>query len=291
MLLRLFLLETRRLILSWRFIVALLILLAFSAYSLYSASQQLAQEREYIEANPSSANGALFAQGALTLRASQWLPLTVPLVAGLAAAGSLAADRRRGYVPLVLARGVPRWQYMLAKGGAMATCAALSVISGGLLFMLLAWLVLLPGRAPVEQYLVGPTDAQGNIITLPLEQGSFPGPYPMLFAQSPLLNDLASLVLVSSGAAALALTGLIVSALVSNEYVAIITPFAVVLLGLLFFTVTADAISPYTYMEVWYRYHSNVVNAPAFTPFAYWLLFGVVATGIGGVLFTRQEVS
>jgi ABC-type transport system involved in multi-copper enzyme maturation permease subunit len=290
MLIRLFLLEVRRLVLGWRFVVALLILLAFSGYSLYNAYQQLMQAREYITTTPSGAPNTMFAQGALSVHASQWLPLTVPLVAGLVAAGSLAADRRRGYVPLVLARGISRWQYMLVKGGAMAISAALAIVLGGVLFLLLAWLVLLPGRAPLEQYLLG-VDVQGNQFTLPLEQGNFPGPYPVLFAQNPFLHDIVSLAIVALGAAALALTGLIVGALVANEYIAIITPLVVVLLGLLFFTVTADAISPYTYMDVWSRYRTVTEQVPPFTPFAYWLLFGVVVAGIGNALFTRQEVS
>jgi ABC-type transport system involved in multi-copper enzyme maturation permease subunit len=290
MFIRLFFLELRRLVLGWRFAAALLILLAFSGYSLYSAYQELAQVREDITTDPANAPPTLFVQGALSVHASQWLPMTVPLVAGLVAAGSLARDRRWGYVPLVLSRGVSRWNYMLAKGLAMASSAALAVLLGGLLFLFLAWLVLLPGRPPLEQYLLG-TDAQHNFITLPLEQGSFPGPYPLLFAQSPVLGDVTSLAIIALGAAALALTGLIVGALVSNQYIAIIAPFAVVLLGLLFFTVKADAVNPYTYMDVWSRYRTIMVDAPASTPFVYWIIFGALAMGIGSALFTRQEVS
>lgn len=290
MFIRLFVLELHRLVLGWRFVAALLIMLALSAYSLYSAYQGLIDpsmrdQWPFIGVPPT-----VYAQGALSVHASQWLALTAPLVAGLVAAGSLAADRRRGYVQMVLARGVSRWNYMLAKGGAMAMSAAFAVFLGGLIFMLLARGLLLPDRPPLEQRLLI-KDEQGNQIIAPT-YSYIPSPYPTLFEHNPVLGDLASLAIVALGAAALALTGLIVGALVSSEYIALVVPFAVVVLGLLFFTIYADAISPYTYMEVWNRYPNRMLpGTPPFIPFVYWLVFGALAVGVGGTLFTRREVS
>lgn len=178
MTMRLIWFEWRRLVVRPRFVAALLVMLGLSILKVYD-------ERSFTA-------GTAHFQGALSMAAADWLPLTTPLVVGIVAAGSLAEDRRRNYTTLVLARGFSRRRYILAKASAMALASALVMLLGCVIFLCIAAATLPAGRTPFEDG-VG-LDALGNQITIPAA-AFYPGPIPRLYAYSPLLSDGVSVVL------------------------------------------------------------------------------------------------
>lgn len=267
-------LELRRLILRPRFLLVLALMLGLSVYSIYN-------ELSYTV-------GGAHVQGALSLTANDWLPLTLPLVVGVVAAGSLAEDRRRGYVPLVLARGVSRRQYLLAKGTAMSLSSALAIGIGCLVFLAIAALTLPAGRTPFSDG--SGIDAAGNEVIIPAAQ-FYPGPLPNLFAYSPFLNDLLSISMLMFAAGALALTGLIVGTIVPNEYVATATPFLLVVMALFVFTNGMDFIGLYTYIDIWIQYKSTLpAQVLGYAAFVYWLVFGLAMFATACWFFVRREI-
>lgn len=273
MLHRLIWLETRRLITQYRFAVMLVVMLGLSIYQVYS-------ERSFTD------GGARF-EGAIAMAASDWLPFTTPLVVGVVAAGSFAEDRRRGYVPLVLARGFSRRQYIVAKGTAMALTSALAMLLGCLIFLVVAAVGLLPGRTSFESF--QRIDPSGQPL-LPVAT-FYPGPIPSLFGYSPILNDMLSIGLVMLAAAALAMVGLLTGAIVANEYIAAATPFFLVLITMFAFVGWADALSLYTYLDMWIQYRNRMPrNTLPYAILIYWPLFGFFIFSIADMLFTRREL-
>lgn len=266
--------ETRRLISQLRFRVALCLMLGLSIMKVYSELSFTA--------------GGAHVQGALSMAAADWLPNVIPLAVGLVAAGSLAADRRRGYVPLVLARGISRRQYLLAKGVAMACASALVMLVGCLIFLAVAFVTLPNGQMVITDG-VG-VNAAGDRVVIPAVE-YYPGPMPLLYSYSPILNDVLSILMVMTGAAALALTGLLVGVLTTNEYIAAAVPFVLIFVSLFVFFNRADAISPYTYVDVWNQYRRLPISVSGYAAFVYWSVFGVVLYCLADAIFIRRELN
>jgi ABC-type Na+ efflux pump permease subunit len=274
MLKRLIWIETRRLVTQLRFGLALLIMLGLS---IYSVREQL---------SPTLTNRA-HVQGALSQVADDWLPLTIPLVAGIVAAGSFAEDRRRGYVPLVLARGISRREYLGAKVTAMALSSALAMFVGCMLFFVVA-LALPAGRTPFDGG--SGVDAAGNSIVLPPSH-YYPGPAPNLYGYSPILNDLLAVAMAMVATAGLALAGLLAGALVANEYGAAAAPFFITIVSLFALLNRADIISPFTYLDIWFWYRRQFPESMlGYAAFVYWLIFGALVVVIAGGIFLRREL-
>lgn len=212
-------------------------------------------------------------QGSLIMIAWSWLPLAIPLFAGITA-GSLAEDRRRGVTLTLLARGFSRGQYFLAKGLGTAVSSALITLAGLAIFYLLAWVMLPEGRT---SYRPDP---------------DFPGPVPALFQVSPLANDLLSVAMYMMAAAALSLAGLLASTAGGNEYLAMVVPLLVALLGLFAVGPPLLQLSPFTYLNLWgdYAPHFSEGQRP-YAAFVYWLVFGSCAAVLGYWTFARRELA
>lgn len=185
-------------------------------------------------------------------------------------AGSLAADRRRNYPVLVLARGVSRGRYVCTKAAAMGTVAGLGVFSSCLLAF--------GAAAP---FLAGGT---GRTV-------SPAGPYPGLLASHPLVNDVVLAVLVSAGAAGLVLTGLAFGSAVANEHVTAAVPVVVLIGGIFVFRTPALLfLGPYTQLSLAHSYTYALPRwAWAFTAPVYWCVFAGVCVAAAVVIFTSKE--
>ena len=194
--------------------------------------------------------------GSLTMLASSWLPKAIPLVAGIVA-GSLAEDIRRGVTLTVLARGLTRGHYLLAKGIATAMSSSLVTLAGVCIFFMLAWWKLPAGSTTYD--------------IIP----DFPGPDPALFQESPLASDLLVLAMSMAAAAALSLVGLLVGTLVANEYVAMVAPMTVSLLGTFVVREFAPRLSPNSYLHLKGSYAILFTESQRpYAAFVYWLVFG-----------------
>lgn len=197
-----------------------------------------------------------------------------PLIAGLTTAGSLAADRHKRFPALVMARGISRRRYLLVKAASMGSAAGLATFASCGLILLTA-LALLPWN---------PTTLAGNS----LQRTLLPG----LFAYSPVLYDLFLAGIVSLASASLALSGLVVGSMVTNEYVAAAVPLVLVLGGT-FATGNMPLLpylSPDVYLWLLDVYPYSV--PPVWRPFAaplYWVLFGAACTVVGTAIFLRRE--
>ncbi len=261
---RLMLLEMRRMVLRTRFWVTALLAAAVGAYGLY-------QYRPL----PGLATGAgtVRVLGAFSYHGTDTFLGTAPLIAGVVAAGSLAADRSIRYPTLVLVRGVSRPQYLLAKAVGMAAAAWLATFASCVLLFISAVFIFPWGSTA----LVGDYSVQ---------------PFPELFVSHPFLNDLLMAGLISLGAASLALSGMAAGALVTNEYVAATVPFLLVIGGAFLFDQGIVAFfSPYTYLDLQGMYSHFV--PPSLLPFGapiYWLVFGVAALAVGGAILKRKEL-
>ena len=210
--------------------------------------------------------------GSLTLIGSMWLSEAIPLVAGIAA-GSLAEDIRRGVTLTILARGLSRGQYLLAKGIATAVSSSLIIMAGIVIFFVLAWWKLPAGNSTFD--------------FVPY----FPGPDPALFQESPLANDLLTLAMTMAAAAALSLVGLLAGTLVANEYIAMVTPMAVSLLGIFVVDRFAHRLSPSTYLCVGDGYAPLFAESQRpYAAFVYWLAFGAVTAALTRWFFVRKEL-
>ena len=212
-------------------------------------------------------------QGALITIASSWLPLAIPLFAGITA-GSLAEDRRRGIMLTLFARGLSRGQYFFAKGLGAAVSSALLTLGGLAIFFLLAWFMAPAGRSTSWPDL------------------DYPGPVPALFRVSPLGNDLLAVVMYMAAAAALSLAGLLASAAGANEYVAMVTPLLVALLSLFVMGEPFLPLSPFSYLNLQNDYAPLFAEGlRPYAAFFYWLAFGSGAAMLGKWLFARREIA
>lgn len=271
--LRLVWLEITRMLTQQRFWFALLVMLGLSLYSIWEQRSPTLTERTH-------------RQGALSQLADDWLPLTTPIVAGIVAAGSLAADRRHGYMSLVLARGVSRRQYLGVKAVAMVVSSALALLIGCLMFFIIA-LALPAGRPPLTNGINGTRfsnqDASSAL--------NIPGPVPHLFRSSPILNDVLSVGMMMAAAASLSLIGLLIGVLVPNEYVAVISPLFATIVSMFALLNFGNIFSLFTYLDIWIWYRDHVPTTMlGYAAFLYWLLFGTLMLTVASILFTRREL-
>jgi hypothetical protein len=162
------------------------------------------------------------------------------------------------------------------------------MLLGCLIFLGVATATLPTGRPPFSDG-IG-VDAAGNQVIIPAST-FYPGPVPYLFSYSPVLNDGLSILMVMLGAAALASTGLLVGVLIANEYLAAAAPFFLVLVGLFVLFNRADVLSPYTYLDVWIRYRSELPQGVlSYAIFIYWLVFSALVVGLADTLFVCHEL-
>ena len=266
MITRLFRMEFGRMVARVRFWVVVLLVSLFGAYEVFRVSPSGNLVLGGVE---SVRSFGTFGNHVVVIYA-----FAVPVIAGLTSAGSLAADRSRRYSTLVLIRGVSGAQYILTKAAAMATAAALATFASCALTLLAAVILLSWGSTALSN------DSAGYLIS------------PELFAISPLLYDLFVAGLVSLASAALALSGLVVGALVANEYVAAAVPFVLFLDATL---LTGDTpplglLSPsfYLWLTDTYPYHLSSAWKLFAAPL-YWSAFCAVAIAIGGAIFLRKE--
>lgn len=245
-----------------RFLVVVLMVAILGAYGMFQASP-LRGQGNWNATGSTGLFGAFSYYGAVTY----WF--AGPLVAGVVASGSLAADRALRYPSLVLVRGLSRPWYLLAKATAMAVAAGLAnFVSCVLVFAAASFF-----------YPWGPLELSGAF-----------GPFPKLFAGQPLVHDLLMAGLLSLAAASLALRGLVAGAVVANEYVSAAIPFVLVLGSAFVLEGKMALISPYTYLDLVGTYPSQLppVSWPLAAP-VYWLAFGVAAIVAGGAIFLRKE--
>lgn len=196
----------------------------------------------------------------------------VPLVAGLVAAGSLAADRGCGYQYLIFARGISRTRYLLAKAAAMSVTAASATFASCVL--------VFAASAFFYRW-------RSTVVNEPSAQV---GPFPDLFVAYPLLSDILVAGLLSLAAAALALTGMVAGTLVKNEYAAMAMPFLLTFGTGLIPGDRLETVQPDTYLELSGLYQATVAEPlwPVAAP-TYWLVFGAMAVAISVMLFQRKE--
>ena len=211
-------------------------------------------------------------QGSITMIASSWLPLVIPLLAGMAA-GSLAADLRGGFSLTLLARGISRGQYFCAKGLGGAAGSAMLTLAALTVFYVLSWIVLPSGRT------IRPPDAD------------FPGPMPALFYASPLGNDLLAVTMYMTAASALSVVGLLAGAAGANPHVAMASPLLVALLGLVTVKRPFAWLDPFSYLNLWGAYAQVFPESQRpYAAFVYWLVFASCTAALGSWIFIRREL-
>lgn len=210
--------------------------------------------------------------GAFALSGSQVYLFATPIIAGLVAAGSLAADRSHGYPALVLVRGVSRTWYVATKAAAMAVAAGVANLASCVLAVAAAASFLPWGSST----LAGPS-SENTLVGV--------------FAGRALLYDAAVMALLSLAAASLALSGLVAGVVAANEYAAAATPIVLAVgsgLGL-GYAPALQAVSPNSYLDL-VGYSSQV--SLEWWPFAaplYWFAFGVACVTVSLAIFSARE--
>lgn len=199
----------------------------------------------------------------------------IPVFVGLVVAGSLAADRRRGYPRMVLARGISRTQYLFTKAAAMAGVAGLGTLLSCLAMFAVAALFL--PWAPARGL------ASPDRLNM--------GPYPGLLESQPLINDLVLALLLSLAAGALALSGLAFGTLVANEFVAAAVPFVLTVGGIYVFRAEAVLwLGPYTQLDLASSYpYALPPWAWSFTAPLYWTIFALLCLAVAALRRKREE--
>lgn len=217
--------------------------------------------------------------GSLALGAPLLLSLLWPLLAGVSAGGSVAEDRRSGYLLAVLARGLMRTDYLLGKAFAMATIPALAALLCHLIFYALL-AIKLPGGLSVVH-----TAPPGS----PHWLDPLPGPSPYLFLRNPYLNDLLGVAITVSGVASLGLSGVLVGLLTTSEPLAIASP-TVLFVATAYLPRPLQFLGVDTYLDPWLRY--RIILPPTTWHYAgllYWAVWGGVVMAAALILFHRRE--
>lgn len=211
-------------------------------------------------------------QGSLTLHGS-WFFWVIPLVAG-AMGSSLAEDRRRGVTLTVLAKGVPRSRYVLAKVLGAAASGSLTTLMQLIGFYLMVSVLWPAGRATWE----------GDAFN--------PGPVPILYRADPFTHDLLVAFMCIVASAALPLVGVLAGTLVVNEYIAMIAPLLFMILGTVVFSSALQPLSPNVYLNIWSGYAVTIPEG--LRPYAapvYWLSFGVFTAILCQWIFAKRELT
>lgn len=208
-------------------------------------------------------------QGFLTFNGHS-LGRLLPLIAGVMGA-SLAEDRRRGFAAMVLAKGVPRSQYLLAKIlGATVSSALITLL------IVVGWFGITAALLPWGQWWMPHS-----------------GPHPALFFSSPLANDILAALFFMEASAALSLVSVLAGTLVTNEYIAIVSPALFVALCWVLGTESLELLQPLLYLEDLtdrYIYVMPSVIQP-YAPIAYWLYFSANFAGLAHWVFMKRDLT
>ncbi|SFD90486.1 hypothetical protein SAMN04487819_1059 [Actinopolyspora alba] len=194
----------------------------------------------------------------------------VPLMAGVAAAGSLAEDRARDYPQWILIRGVGAGRFLGVKAVAMFLTTVTAFLMSQLIVFCTATVVFPWGTTAPP---VGAEHLLGNHLA------------PELFVAAPAMHDLMLVAMLSVAAGVLSLTGLVVGALIANEYLAAAVPFLLVVGSALVLEGPARRLSPYTYLEL------DTSPGPGSTGavLLYWGVLAVLTVAVATGLFVRRE--
>ncbi len=214
-----------------------------------------------------------FAEGALSHN-HHWLQGPVPLFAGIMGA-ALAAERRAGVTLGILAKGVQRRQYVLAKMLGAAASSALLTSAAILVFFAIVFTAWIPGRAP------------------PVEPIWFPTPVQALFAYSPFAHDLLVAAMLVTAAAALSLVGVLAGLIVANEYIAMAAVPIFAIVASVVLNDLSDLLSPQEYLALGYENYwgPHFRWLIPFAPFLYWGVFSVIIVLICQRIIAKKELA
>lgn len=199
-----------------------------------------------------------------------------PLIAGVVSAGALAEDRMRGFPHLFMSRGLSRNRYVAAKAAAMALAAGAATLAACVLILVAAALLGIVQGGET-------TGAEG-----------LSGPIPALLASQPLLNDVVGVGFLVIATAGLATSGVVVGALVANEYIATAIPFVVTIAAVFLIPPIgwATLVSPYTYLELGREYAFVLPDSVlAVASPVYWACFALACVATGVAAAAWRELS
>lgn len=217
--------------------------------------------------------------GSLALGVPLLLSLMWSVVSGVAVGSSMAEDRRSGYAMAVMARGLTGYEYILGKALAMAAVPALIALFCNFIFYALLAIKLPWGFSVVH------TAARDS----PHWLDPLPGPSPYLFLQNPYLNDLLGIGIITLGAAAMGLTGVLVGLLTVSEPLAVATP-AFLFVATAYLPRSLQFLSVNNYLDPWFRYRIIIPpSAWLYAGILYFILWGLFMVGAGLLLYHRKE--
>ncbi len=210
-------------------------------------------------------------QGALTIH-PYWLFFTIPLIAA-AMGGSLATERRAGVTLSILAKGVRRGEYVLARLlGAAASSAIMTTatIVAFYIFVSILW--------PLDRVTYYGNDVE-------------PGPLHQLFLENPLANDLVSVPMYIAAAAALPLIGVLAGLIIANEYVAMAATPIFLIISTVVMRQVSDLLNPEEYLNLGYYFYwgPHYRWLLPFAPFLYWGVFSAIIVLICQRIITKKE--
>lgn len=214
-----------------------------------------------------------YAEGALS-RNHYWLLMVIPLFAGLMGS-ALAAERRTGVALGILAKGVERRRYLVGKLMGAAASAALITLAAILGFFAIVFTTWTPGRAKVIDsiWLAGPVEA--------------------LFAYSPFMHDLLVALMAIAAAAGLAVVGVLVGALVANEYVAMAATPIFTIIAIVMTRAICKPLNPERYILLDYDFYFKWIPGwlIPFAPFLYWGTFAMIIYFVCQRIFAKKEIA
>ena len=218
-----------------------------------------------------SAEVLYYAEGALS-RKHDWLFGLTPLIAGLMGA-RLAAERRAGVSLSLLAKGVPRHRYILAKLLGAAVSSSLLTFAALLGFFAIVFTTWTPGRA----YGLPPMWIEG--------------PVKPLFVYSPFLHDLLVALMEMTAASGLSVIGVLAGLVVANEYVAMtIPPIAFIIAKV---SIDPDLLNPEQYIFLDYDFYwgPHFRWLIPFAPFLYWGTLALIISTLCQRIAAKKEIA
>lgn len=217
--------------------------------------------------------GMRHVQGAFTLHGHYIFRDFIPVVAAIMG-GHLAAERRAGITPSLLAKGVRRRDYVTARlmGAAISSAAVTAAV-------LVGFYVIIMTLWPWDR-----VTKMGNDVS--------PGPLHQLFVENPLANDLISVPMYLAAAAGLPAIGILTGVIVANEYVAIAMTPIFVILSKIFVEDVSHLLNPMDYLDLGYYFYwgPHFRWLIPFAPFLYWGTFAFIIATICQRIFAKKEI-
>jgi ABC-type transport system involved in multi-copper enzyme maturation permease subunit len=213
-------------------------------------------------------------QGALTIHGS-WLRLAAHLLAGVAG-GSLAGEQKNGVTSILLARGIPRGQYLLSRILGAAGSAALltaAAVAGFYVIVAIRW--------PAGQ------------VTFGRDGAYIMGPIQALFAVHPLANDLVMAAMSVVAAAGMSTWSVLAGTLTTNRYVAMLAPLLLFILSAVVHEYGVHRwLNPYTYVDLptYYRVTFSAAWQP-YAAFLYWSCVAALVAALARWIFLKKELT